>query len=226
METFLYYFFIFILYSFLGWCIEMICCYSYTKKLVNRGFLIGPYCPIYGTAALLMILLLSRYEDDLFVLFIMAAFISSVLEYITSYLMEKLFKARWWDYSSKTFNVNGRVCLLNSILFGILGILLVAFVHPFIRTLISQIPTNYFNIITTFLFTIFLVDFITSFKITINLKHSLQSLKKDSTDEISKKVREKISESSKLVHRVLEAFPNLKPLLSKKKKRRFFFFFK
>lgn len=226
METFLYYFFIFILYSFLGWCIEMICCYSYTKKLVNRGFLIGPYCPIYGTAALLMILLLNRYQDDLFVLFIMAAFISSVLEYITSYLMEKLFKARWWDYSTRSFNVNGRICLLNSILFGILGIILIDFVYPFIQTMISKIPTNYFHMITICLLIIFLVDFIVSFKIIINLKHSLQSLKKDSTGEISKKVREKISESSKLVHRVLEAFPNLKPLLSKKKKRKFFFFFK
>ena len=224
MQTFLYYFFIFILYSILGWCIEMISCYLYTKKLVNRGFLIGPYCPIYGTAALLMILCLSKYQDDLFALFIMSAFISSALEYMTSYLMEKIFKARWWDYSKRKFNINGRICLLNSLSFGILGIILIAYVYPFIQTLIAKIPTNYFNIITICLFITFLVDFIVSFKIIINLKHSLQSLKKDSTGEISKKVREKISESSKLVHRVLDAFPNLKPLLSKKKKKRFFFF--
>lgn len=224
MEIFLYYFFIFILYSILGWCIEMISCYLYTKKLVNRGFLIGPYCPIYGTAALLMILFLSKYQDDLFALFIMSAFISSVLEYITSYLMEKIFKARWWDYSTRSFNVNGRICLLNSISFGILGIILIAYIYPFIQTIVSKIPTNFFNVITICLFIAFLVDFIVSFRIIINLKHSLQSLKRDSTGEISKKVREKISESSKLVHRVLDAFPNLKPLFSKKKKKRFFFF--
>lgn len=225
MYTFFYYFLIFFIYSFIGWCIEMISCSYHTKKIINRGFLIGPYCPIYGIASILMTSFLTNYKNDLLVLFIMATFICSILEYITSYLMEKLFKARWWDYSNKPFNVNGRVCLINSLYFGILGVLLISVIHPFIINIISSISNDYFYIITTFLFTVFLIDYITSFKITFTLKKSFQNLRKDSTEEISKKIKETISESSKLFTRILDAFPNLKPL-NKKKKRSFLNFFK
>lgn len=193
------------------------------KKVVNRGFLIGPYCPIYGTAAVLMILCLGKYKNDLVVLFVMAIVISSILEYITSYLMEKMFKARWWDYSKKAFNINGRICLTNALAFGVLGVLLIAVIHPILEDVIRGIESPYFYIITTFCFTVFFIDFITSFKITISLKQSFQQLKKDSTEEISKKVKETLAESSKLGHRLLEAFPNLKPLTKKKKRRKFFF---
>lgn len=225
MYTFFYYFLIFFIYSFIGWCIEMISCSYHTKKIINRGFLIGPYCPIYGIASILMTSFLTNYKNDLLVLFIMATFICSILEYITSYLMEKLFKARWWDYSNKPFNVNGRICLINSLYFGILGVLLISVIHPFIINIISSISNDYFYIITTFLFTVFLIDYITSFKITFTLKKSFQNLRKDSTEEISKKIKETISESSKLFTRILDAFPNLKPL-NKKKKRSFLNFFK
>jgi len=225
MYTFLYYFLIFFLYSFIGWCIEMISCSLNTKKIINRGFLIGPYCPIYGIASILMTSFLGKYKNDILVLFVMAIFICSILEYITSYLMEKMFKARWWDYSNKSFNVNGRICLTNSICFGILGVLLICIIHPFVINIISNLKNEAFYIITTFLFTVFLIDYITSFKITITLKKSFQNLRKDSTEEISKRIKETISESSKLFTRILNAFPNLKPL-TKKKKRKFFNFFK
>lgn len=225
MYIFLYYFFIFFIYSFLGWCIEMISTSFHTKKVINRGFLIGPYCPIYGIASILMTSFLGKYKNDLLVLFVMAIFICSILEYVTSYLMEKIFKARWWDYSHRPFNVNGRICLVNSLLFGILGVLLVSFIHPFISSIIATIPNDYFYIITTFLFTVFLIDYITSFQITITLKKSFQNLRKDSTEEIAKMVRETIHGGSKFINRILEAFPNLKPLV-KKKKRKFFSFFR
>lgn len=224
MTYFLYYFFIFFIYSVIGWCIEMVSTYLYHHKLVNRGFLIGPYCPIYGTAAVLMILLLDKYQNDLPVLFVMAVVISSILEYLTSYVMEKIFKARWWDYSKRSFNVNGRICLTNCFAFGFLGVAVVAFVHPVIESIVSSIKTPYFYVLSTFCFTVFLIDFITSFKITLTLKERIANLKKDSTEEISKKVREKIQESSKLFYRILEAFPNLKPLVRKKKRKNFPFF--
>ena len=94
------YFLVFIFYSFLGWLMEVILTYSSDKKFVNRGFLIGPYCPIYGWGVLLIMFILKRYLDRPIGLFCMAVIICSVLEYLTSYLMEKLFKARWWDYSN------------------------------------------------------------------------------------------------------------------------------
>jgi uncharacterized membrane protein len=207
----------------MGWCMEMISTGSWHKNFTNRGFLIGPYCPIYGVAAVLMIWFLQKYENDLAALFVMAIMICSVLEYLTSYVMEKIFKARWWDYSKRTFNVNGRICLTNSLVFGILGVLLISYIHPFLNAILNKITEPYFYIISTFCFTVFIIDLVVSFKITVNLKNSLQYLRKDNTEEISKKVKQKLAESSKLFYRILKAFPNLKLLENKKKKRNFFF---
>ena len=95
----------------MGWCIEVIDTLITTKKFVNRGFLIGPYCPIYGVGAIIMIVSLNRFIDVPIMLFVMSMVIFALLEYYTSYFMEKLFRARWWDYSTKKFNINGRICL-------------------------------------------------------------------------------------------------------------------
>ena len=125
------YFILYIIYSFIGWVIEVIATSKDNKGFVNRGFLIGPYCPIYGTCALLMILILPN-QENIFLLFLMSLLICSISEYLTSYVMEKLFKARWWDYSSRRFNLNGRICLKISLGFGLLGVILVRYVNPFI----------------------------------------------------------------------------------------------
>ena len=122
------YFILFMFYSFIGWIIEIINEIITEKRYVNRGFLVGPYCPIYGFGTIFMITLLTRYLDDFIVLFIMSVVICSLLEYFTSYIMEKMFKARWWDYSDKKFHINGRICLSNCIAFGVLGLLIVKFV--------------------------------------------------------------------------------------------------
>ena len=98
MEIVKIYFLIFIIYSMTGWLLEVISTYPDTKCFVNRGFMVGPYCPIYGKCALLMIFLLHPFKK-IYTIFIMSVIICSVAEYITSYVMEKLFKARWWDYS-------------------------------------------------------------------------------------------------------------------------------
>ena len=88
-----------------GWFIEIINGLIQTKKFVNRGFLIGPYCPIYGVGGILITLLLSKYYDDPIVLFFMGIAVCGILEYLTSYIMEKFFKARWWDYSKRKFRL-------------------------------------------------------------------------------------------------------------------------
>ena len=120
------------LYSFFGWLLEVIVTFIKSKKIVNRGFLIGPYCPIYGKGALLIVLLLKKYENDIIALFVMAVVVCSIIEYITSYVLEKLFNTRWWDYSNIKFNINGRVCLQNLVAFGIFGVLLLKYVNPFL----------------------------------------------------------------------------------------------
>ena len=113
------YFLLFIIYAVIGWCMEVICKLIQYKKFVDRGFLIGPYCPIYGVGALLITFFLNKYVQDPVVLFVMAVVVCGILEYLTSYFMEKIYHARWWDYSSKKFNINGRICLSNLIAFGI-----------------------------------------------------------------------------------------------------------
>lgn len=223
METFFYWFLTFFIYSFFGWILETSIVLIRNRKFINRGFMIGPYCPVYGVAGLLITWILGKYENDFFALFILSLVISSIIEYLTSYVMEKMFRARWWDYSKRKFNLNGRICLFNCLFFGLFGALAISFVNPIIRNLILSIESKYFYIISTFLVTIFIVDYINSFKITFRLKKSFKNLKKDSTEEISKKVKEALINSSKMFDRLFLAFPNFKPLIKKKEKKFPFF---
>lgn len=133
------YFLWFMSYSILGWLYETILCSVMQRKFINRGFLNGPYCPIYGSGALLVITLFGRMTNPL-ALFLVSAVVTCALEYFTSYGMEKLFHARWWDYSNRPLNINGRVCLLGAIVFGAFSVLLVLIVHPEVCKLTDKIP--------------------------------------------------------------------------------------
>lgn len=203
-----YYFILFIIYSFLGWLMEITLTLILKRKFVDRGFLIGPYCPIYGFGALLIMDLLENYTDNWLVLFILAMVICMILEYLTSYLMEVIFKARWWDYSNKKFNINGRICLETTIPFG-LGALLLAYVlHPFFSSLIMNINDTILLVIATFIFALFLVDLIVSFNVISKFKNAEIKIKRDDTEEITRKVREYLLNHSKLTKRLVNAFPN------------------
>lgn len=212
MYRFLFYFLLFFIYSIIGWFTEMISVGIKSKKITNRGFLIGPYCPIYGFASITMILFLSKYKNDIIVLYLLGIIISSTLEYITSLFMEKIFKARWWDYSNRILNIDGRVCLVNSLFFGFLCVLLIKVINPIIVDYLLIIPSHIFIILTTILLIIFLTDFIISFNIIFKLKKSTENIKKDYTDEISEKVIEILMEQSKSFNRLLNAFPNFKTI--------------
>ncbi len=209
MEKIALYFLLFIIYSFLGWLLEVVRVSFKNKRLVNRGFLIGPYCPIYGVSALVMIIYLSRYKDDILTVFLLSVIISTFTEYLISYIMEKIFNARWWDYSNKKFNINGRVCLTNAFGFGILGTLLIYYINDFMLLFINKINTKVIITISFILFIIFLIDFIISMNISYKIKNSIQKLRKDNTEEEKKKIRE-ILESTALIRRIFKAFPKLK----------------
>lgn len=222
MKFVLYYFLLFIIYSILGWCIEVVFCSLIDKKLTSRGFLIGPYCPIYGWASLIMIVSLTRYINDPLVVFIMGALIASILEYITSFFMEKIFHARWWDYSTKSFNINGRICLKNSILFGLLCLILLYVVNPYVIKGIELIPKPYFLILSSSLCTAFVIDNIVTFKIMFNIRTITKTIRKDYTEEMTKKVRKILAEQSYITRHILHAFPNLTVIGKGIKKHRFF----
>lgn len=209
MEKLSLYFILFLIYSIIGWSIEVCNSLIVEKKFVNRGFMLGPYCPIYGASALIMILYLEQYKNNILTVFLLAVFICSFVEYIVSYIMEKLFNARWWDYSNRKFNINGRVCLTNAFIFGFLGILLVYFANPLLTNLISKINSTVLIIIGIVWFFIFVGDFIVSLNVTYKLKNSVKKLKKDSTEEINKKVTE-VLEKKILNRRIFKAFPKFK----------------
>ena len=134
-------FLLFLIYSFIGWVCESTYCSIFEHKFVNRGFLTGPICPVYGFGALAVIGLLMPLRDNLPLLFVAGTIITTVLEYITAFLLEKLFHMKWWDYSRYKFNLHGRVCLLNSIEFGILSVIAVKLLHPAIKGLVDNIPS-------------------------------------------------------------------------------------
>lgn len=153
------YFFLLVVYSIIGWVYECIVESIRQKKVVNRGFLNGPYCPIYGFGALLDIVALGWCKNPI-MLFVLSAVLTCTLEYITSVVMEKLFNARWWDYYDFKFNLNGRVCLLGAFAFGTLSILLVNFIHPFFMWVTDLINPTLFHIVCAGLFALVIADII------------------------------------------------------------------
>lgn len=153
----------FIVYAFLGWICEDLYCGIPKGKFINRGFLYGPYCPIYGVGAVLVLYPLLLIGHHPAIVFIVGVIITSSLEYFTSWIMEKLFHTRWWDYSSYPLNLHGRICLKNSTLFGLMCLVLVFWVHPVIEELVHSLPLVGLAVFET----VFTIGFITDMVCTI-----------------------------------------------------------
>ena len=204
------YFLLFIIYAFIGWIAETIYTLITDKVLSNRGFLIGPYCPIYGIGAISVVLFLTKYAHHPITLFILAIAICSVLEYFTSYIMEKLFKVRWWDYSNNKYNINGRICLETMVPFGLGACILVYVINPFISKLLRTIPVNALEIISIVIAVIFLFDIVTSFNIVNNFKKTVKKVSsEDKTEDINKYIKNLISQKSFFHRRLVKAFPKI-----------------
>lgn len=217
------YFLYFIIIAVCGWFMEITLQLITKHKFADRGFLIGPYCPIYGCGALLITIFLTRFENYPFALFCVAIVVCAVLEYATSYIMEKIFHARWWDYSDNKFNINGRICLETIIPFGLLGLLLIYVVNPFIFNILTQASENFINIIAIIIAVIFVIDNIISFKVILNVRLTSKKIDeenpKDNTEEMSKKVIEFLRSKSFLNRRLLNAFPKLTMISNKIKEK-------
>lgn len=217
------YFLYFIIIAVCGWFMEITLQLITKHKFADRGFLIGPYCPIYGCGALLITIFLTRFESYPVALFCVAIVVCAVLEYATSYVMEKIFHARWWDYSENKFNINGRICLETIIPFGLLGVGLIYIVNPFIFKILTQLPENTINIAAIIIAIIFAIDNIISFKVILNVRLTSRKLDKenpkDNTEEMSKKVIEFLRSKSFLNRRLLDAFPKLTMISNKIKEK-------
>lgn len=183
----------FIIYSFLGWVMESVVRSICERKIINTGFLKGPFCPIYGIGATIMFLFLEGFENKPVLLFCIAIILLSAWEYIVGVLLEKLFHTKYWDYSDHKFNFQGRICLTNSICWGILGVLFVKYIHPFVQEVLGKIDSNLLNYVVAILFAIFLVDTITSIINVKNMKTTLEKI-----ENINKEIKEKLKEIRKL----------------------------
>jgi len=214
-------------YSVLGWCLEVFCKLVEERKFVNRGFLIGPYCPIYGYGALIMTLLLTKYLGDPVTLFIMIVLACSILEYVTSYFLEKIFHTRWWDYSRYKFNINGRICLETMIPFGLFGMFIMYKINPFFLNIYNQLSDVLIYFIAIVFLIVYLIDNIISFKIIKNIQNvsketqRKQIIKRDDTERITELVKKQIESSKKTFEkRIIHAFPHLKLQKLKLKKKK------
>lgn len=212
LYNFLFAFLVFFIYSIIGYFVEVITI-SIEEKRINfsRGYLLGPYIPVFGFGAILMISLLKKYQNDIFVLFGLSLIICCTLEYFTSLLMEKIFKLRWWDYSNMRFNINGRVCLEYGIGFGLSGVILVRYFNPFLVKSLKMLPKNILVIVAIVLFTIVIIDTIISTSAVLKLKIDFNKyFKKDATSIIRTQVINSIQKYAFIHRRFLRAFPNIK----------------
>ncbi len=185
---------LFWIFAILGWIIEMIFCAIIDKKIVNRGFFIGPYCPIYGFGGISMLLFLP-YKDNPLVCFILSLFVCTVIEYFTSFIMEKMFKVRWWDYSNDSFNINGRVCLRNALAFGALGVLVTRYIYPYLKSILDSYSDDVIKLVALIILILTFFDIVISFKAMNKIKdiinRNLNTLKNiDATSNIKKMLRE------------------------------------
>lgn len=156
----------FFIYSFLGWVCEVAYCSILQKKLVNRGFLHIPICPIYGLGGIAVILILGPLSNYPVLVLVLGFFISSAVEYVVSFALEKLFNMRWWDYSKYRFNLHGRVCLLNSLMFSGLVMVLTYLVHPQVIILVDYLNNNSIYALFGGLALVLLIDTVfTTFKL-------------------------------------------------------------
>lgn len=202
-------FLIFFIYAVLGYIVETISVSLIEKEITfNRGFLIGPYLPVFGFGGLIMTATLPKYSKDLVALFIMSMASCLALEYITSYILEKIFKLRWWDYSNKKFNLNGRICLEIGVMFGLAGVISIRIVTPLIEKIFSIIPTNILAITSVVLTIIILIDLYLSTKTIVKFKTSFTRYSKDSTKEIKSKIIEELSKNGFFIKRLLKSFPS------------------
>jgi len=178
-----------LIYSFAGWVLESVSKTIEQRKFVNSGFLNGPFCPIYGFGALIMILFLDSLQAKPILLFIVAFITLSIWEYIVGVFLEKVFKTKYWDYSDIKFNFQGRVCLKNSIFWGVLGVIFIRYMHPFIEGYVIQIPINMLTYIDIMIAMAIVVDTVASIIAITNFESASNKL-----NELSNNIKDKMEE--------------------------------
>lgn len=178
-----------IIYSFLGWIMETIFRSICEKKIINTGFLHGPVCPIYGIGAIIMLTCLQYFKDNIIILFIASFLILTIWEYLVGIFLEKAFQTKYWDYSNHKINFQGRICLTNSIMWGILGVVFIRIIHPFIQSRAELINEGTLKCVIYVALIIIIIDTILTIIKVKNIKGTL-----DKIEKINEEIKEKIKE--------------------------------
>ena len=168
--------FFFYFYCFFGWIFESAYVSLRSKKFVNRGFMRGPFLPIYGSGAIMMLVVSMPFQDNIFLTYIAGCIGATVLELVTGVAMEALFKVRYWDYSNQKFNYKGHICLSSTIAWGFLTIFMTEFLHKVVEKIISFIPAMTINVVTVIVTVYIIIDFTLSFKAAMDLRDILVGL--------------------------------------------------
>ncbi len=202
----------FFIFGFAGWCMEVILKYRQYHRFINRGFLTGPILPIYGFGVILITLVvgnLASVESGVVTTFAISLLICGIVEYLTSFVLEKVFHARWWDYSQKPMNLNGRVWIGNLVLFGLAGVAIIHIVNPILFPALDRIPLKTRKVTAVVLLAILAADFVMSCFVLKLVKTSVDSSEADNTEEISKEVRQLLTNRSYFYSRFADAYPEV-----------------
>ena len=168
----------FLIYSCLGWCVEVVYAAATTGQLVNRGFLNGPVCPIYGFGMILVLFFLTPLEDDLLLLYLGGVILPSALELVGGWALYKLYRTRWWDYTDKPFNIGGYVCLEFSLMWGVGAMVMVKVIHPTIAALVNIIPPLVGFVLMCLLYAVYAADVVATAIAASDLARELDALEK------------------------------------------------
>lgn len=168
---------VFFIYGFLGWCTEVAFAAVKQKKFVNRGFLNGPLCPIYGIGVITVVVILEPYTGNLVALYFLSALLVTALEWVTGILLEKIFHHKWWDYSEVPMNIGGYVCIPFSIIWGAACVVIVKCIHPLVYKLVSLIPVWLDMILLAIMCVLLIADVCVTVAGILNLNHRLNKMK-------------------------------------------------
>ena len=202
----------FFIFGFAGWCMEVLLKYRQFHRFINRGFLTGPILPIYGFGVILITIVvgnLASVESGVVMTFALSLVICGVVEYLTSFVLEKIFHARWWDYSQKPMNLHGRVWIGNLVLFGLAGVAIIHIVNPILFPALERIPINVRRVTATVLLAILAADYVISYFVLKLVKVGVDSSEADNTEEISKEVRQLLTNRSYFYRRFSDAYPEV-----------------
>ena len=174
---------LFVIYAFLGWCLEVAIAKIQTGNFINRGFLNGPFCPIYGFSVMAVIILLSPFKSSLLVLFIGSVLLATFIEFITGYILEKTFNQKWWDYTDEPLNIKGYICLWTSLAWGIACVIVIYILQPLVNNFIHWLSNDVGNIIAISLIIVLLTDLVVTISSLSKVRQKLIVLK-DIRDKI------------------------------------------